>query len=238
MKEASTRLDALWTWTGFSGASRNMSIDEALLNYSIRNDIPLILRFFGWRGPTVTFGYFQPYKALEKFNLVPKIREESIQVIRRPTGGGWVWHQDDYTFSIIISQKKIKKMSSYTDSYWQIHHVLKDALNQLKIRVTMCKKNYKKNSHACFSYPVLSDLMYQNQKVLGGAQLRRRGYVLYQGSMQLKELLIDRKDFIENVKDCVMKHFNLRFKYIDDLDSILEQDELNHLNGKYCSKEW
>ena len=51
-----------------------------------------VLRFYGWTAPAATFGYFQKYADVERATLLRPL-------IRRPTGGGIVPHDADWTYS-------------------------------------------------------------------------------------------------------------------------------------------
>src|SRR5579862_9440668 len=72
----------------------NMALDEALLEAVARLRSP-VLRFYGWTGPAATFGYFQRYAEVE---CATSLRP----LIRRPTGGGIVPHDVDWTYSLVF----------------------------------------------------------------------------------------------------------------------------------------
>jgi len=78
--------------SGRCDAAFNMALDEALLENVARLDSP-VLRFYGWTEPAATFGYFQKYAEVERATLL-------CPLIRRPTGGGIVPHDADWTYSI------------------------------------------------------------------------------------------------------------------------------------------
>src|SRR6201996_7923753 len=80
--------------SGKSEAALNMALDEALLEAMPRLQIP-VLRFYGWIQPAATFGYFQKY---EEVAVTTHLRP----LIRRPTGGGIVPHDADWTYSAVF----------------------------------------------------------------------------------------------------------------------------------------
>ena len=73
----------------------NMALDEALLEASAHVGKP-VLRFYGWAEPAATFGYFQKFADVERATLLRPL-------IRRPTGGGIVPHDADWTYSLVFS---------------------------------------------------------------------------------------------------------------------------------------
>jgi lipoate-protein ligase A len=69
-----------------------MALDEALLEAMSRLGKPL-LRLYGWTEPAASFGYFQKYVEVERATLLRPL-------VRRPTGGGIVPHDADWTYSL------------------------------------------------------------------------------------------------------------------------------------------
>ena len=77
---------------GLGEAAFNMALDEALLESSARIGAP-VMRFYGWKQAAATFGYFQHFAEVEQATLLRPL-------IRRPTGGGLVPHDSDWTYSL------------------------------------------------------------------------------------------------------------------------------------------
>src|SRR5438045_2668802 len=70
----------------------NLALDEALLQAMPRLGRP-VLRFYGWTERAASFGYFQKLAEVERLvQLRP--------LVRRPTGGGIVPHDGDWTYSL------------------------------------------------------------------------------------------------------------------------------------------
>src|SRR5258706_1480850 len=72
----------------------NMALDEALLEAMPRLGKP-VLRFYGWTERAASFGYFQKYSEIEPLTPLRPL-------VRRPTGGGLVAHDADWTYSLAI----------------------------------------------------------------------------------------------------------------------------------------
>lgn len=70
----------------------NMALDEALAESVRAGGLPF-LRFYEWEPYTLSLGRFQnPSGLAEAAVLVPRVR--------RPTGGGGIWHADELTYSL------------------------------------------------------------------------------------------------------------------------------------------
>ena len=69
----------------------NMAVDQALLE---RGGLP-VLRVYGWDTPTVTMGYAQSVAKLA--DALP-----DWPVVRRWTGGGVVFHGEDFTYTVMV----------------------------------------------------------------------------------------------------------------------------------------
>ena len=80
-------------------AALNMAIDEFLMNEASKPRRIPVLRIYSWEAPSYSVGYFQKID-----EVVGKIKasQEDIAVVRRLTGGGWVFHGEDLTFSLVI----------------------------------------------------------------------------------------------------------------------------------------
>src|SRR5216117_2340483 len=70
----------------------NMALDESLLQAMPRLG-KAALRFYGWIQPAASFGYFQKYHIVEQMTTLRPL-------VRRPTAGGLVPHDSDWTYSL------------------------------------------------------------------------------------------------------------------------------------------
>ncbi|MEM0486808.1 MAG: lipoate--protein ligase family protein, partial [Sulfolobales archaeon] len=78
----------------------NMAMDEALLFTVAMGGVPT-LRLYVFNKPTVTLGYFQKVEEVVDLEFA---RKEGIDVVRRVTGGGAVYHdpEGEVTYSIVV----------------------------------------------------------------------------------------------------------------------------------------
>jgi len=162
----------------------NMALDEALLEAMSRLGKP-VLRFYGWTEPAATFGYFQKYAGVER---ATKLRP----LIRRPTGGGIVPHDADWTYSLAFPPGHEWHSLKAEASYRRVHEWIQSAFASLKIETELapcCRKSETGNrkseiATACFVGHEKFDLLCQGRKIAGAAQRRNKLGLLIQGSVQ------------------------------------------------------
>ena len=157
--------------------TQNMAADEALLEFAKEIDAP-VLRFYGWKTSAATFGYSQKYAELEKLTLLRPL-------IRRPTGGGLVSHDRDWTYSLCVPPHHVWYSLKAKESYRKIHEWLRDAFLLSKIQTELNPTAVKDIPGQCFMGAEEMDLLWQGKKIAGAAQRRNRKGLLIQGSVQL-----------------------------------------------------
>jgi len=154
-----------------------MAIDEALLEHCA---CPA-LRFYGWRGPSVSFGYFGKFADIAR-------ETKNREFVRRWTGGGSVLHGQDLTYSLITPASNPASLRGPPLIYAAIHSAIRQALAADGRETELAMAAGPKTSDACFANPVRDDLIFRGRKIAGAAQRRTRGGFLHQGSIQLPNL--------------------------------------------------
>src|ERR1700690_3670290 len=122
--------------SGKCDAAFNMALDEALLESVSQIGKP-VLRFSGWTEPAATFGYFQKFSDIERATHLRPL-------IRRPTGGGIVPHDADWTYSFVVPPNHEWYALKAIESYRRIHEWIQSAFTKLKIETELapcCKKS-------------------------------------------------------------------------------------------------
>lgn len=163
----------------------HMALDETLV--SLR-PAEITLRFYHWApGPAVTFGYAQAYKDVCRLAAARGLTHE---MVRRPTGGGVVFHTDDLTFSLIFPST-LRPVEIYEKFHACAQaNLAKAGQTRTALEGPVAKEAYRPGSSgaasACFQNPVENDVLNQRgQKILGGALRRFGTTLLYQGSLQI-----------------------------------------------------
>lgn len=182
--------------TGASSPGVNMAVDEAIMTAHSEGKVPPTVRFFHWQPASLSIGYFQ--KAEEEVDFAA-LRERGIGFVRRPTGGRAVLHDQELTYSMIVSEDYAGMPKTVTEAY----RVLSEGLLQGFLRlgldarmVNLAEEEEKAKyaaaagSAACFDSPSWYELVVEGRKVAGSAQTRQKGVILQHGSILL-ELDID-----------------------------------------------
>src|SRR5258706_6996253 len=110
--------------SGKCNAAFNMALDEALLEAMPRLQTPA-LRFYGWTEPAATFGYFQHYAEVETWTSLRPL-------IRRPTGGGLVPHEADWTYSLAFPLTHWWFHLRAEESYRRLHEWIQESFVRLE----------------------------------------------------------------------------------------------------------
>lgn len=232
----------------------NMAIDESLL---LNNDGKnVILRFFKWEFPSISIGTFQKITELN----IDFIKEKNIPIVRRPTGGKAVYHDDELTYSIIIpSNHPIYKLD-ILESYKLISEIFIESLKEYNIIAKLTKKS-KDESGFCFSAQNYYEVSVDGKKIIGSAQRRKREGILQQGSIpfsidyevvkkifnlnsldgftSLKELKndIDIYEFEDRLTKNFIKFFNIKYEF-RDLSEIEIENAKILFTEKYSKYSW
>jgi len=77
----------------------NMGTDEAILNAVAEGRAAPTLRLYRWSPPCVTIGYFQSMEAEVDLTACAAAR---VDAVRRLTGGGAVYHDEEITYSLVV----------------------------------------------------------------------------------------------------------------------------------------
>ncbi len=154
----------------------NMARDENIFNNVIDNVIPGAIRFYNWDKPAVTIGFHQ-----KEFRFSDRSLE--IPIIRRPTGGGAVLHYNDLTFS--ISSSVLDPFNGdILNTYRQISGILLEAFSVCGIEAEL-NASEGTFSNICFERAAQLELTCMGRKIMGAAQVRKKGFFLLQGVIPL-----------------------------------------------------
>ena len=158
-----------------------MATDEALLDHADRTGVAT-LRLYSWSPPCLSFGRHEA--ALRRYNR-ELIERMGVDVVRRPTGGRAVWHEDEVTYAVAAP---IAEFGSLSASYCAIHERLAAALRLLGLAPTLAPQASVPrldSRGACFAAPVGGEVLIGGKKVVGSAQVRRGRAFLQHGSILL-----------------------------------------------------
>jgi lipoate-protein ligase A len=156
--------------------SWNMAFDEALLEIVQEFGRP-VLRLYGWKEPAATFGYFQKYHEVETWTSLRPL-------IRRPTGGGLVPHDADWTYSLVFPPHHAWYGLRAEESYRRVHEWISDSFRELRVAAALSESRVKAVPGQCFVGAEKFDVLASGRKIAGAAQKRNKLGLLIQGSIQ------------------------------------------------------
>lgn len=228
----------------------NMAIDEAILEGINKGDGPATLRFYQWREPTISLGYFQKFEELAR-------QDDEIgqmAVVRRQTGGGAILHDDELTYSLIMPLD-VGDSSDIQEMYKLVHDAYIRVLGENGVAAVYRGGDQRGNSQRgpffCFAREHQLDLTVGDDKLVGSAQRRIKNAVLQHGSLILQrhfaqqpcgEALvagqkpIDLQVFMRQVADIIS--VKLGMEVVEGQLSDSERERSIELESKYAGEQW
>jgi lipoate-protein ligase A len=224
------------SWFFLDSGSRppafNMALDEALLEAMSRLGRP-VLRFYGWTESAATFGYFQKYADVERATLLRPL-------IRRPTGGGIVPHDADWTYSLAFPPGHEWHSLKAEESYRRVHEWIQSAFAKLDVTTELAPPSRKsaippspsasarqasiqaaskrsadgrdpQSAIGCFAGYEKFDLLWNGRKIAGAAQRRNKLGLLIQGSVQPPPGSLARTDWQKAMSDVGQVEFGVEW---------------------------
>ncbi|MGD0615731.1 MAG: lipoate--protein ligase family protein [Verrucomicrobiota bacterium] len=173
--------------SGPGPAAFNMAFDEALLGAMPRLQRPA-LRFYGWTERAASFGYFQKYAEVERATRLRPL-------VRRPTGGGIVPHDADWTYSLAFPVAHEWYFLTAVESYRRVHKWIQKAFERLHVSSALASDCRRAGPGQCFVGHEKFDLLWRGGKIAGAAQRRTREGLLIQGSIQPPPIPLRRRDW-------------------------------------------
>jgi len=154
-------------------AYMNMAIDEAILMARIMGKVPNTIRFYRWEPSAVSLGMFRPIDDVD----LGACRRLGVDVVRRPTGGGTVYHdrEGEITYSVVVDAGSLGN-PDVPGSYELICSGLIRACELLGLEAELNPGGPR----AC------PNVIIGGRKVSGNAQVWRRGGILQHGTFLIK----------------------------------------------------
>ncbi len=188
----------------------NMAVDEAILNAVAEGQLPPTLRFFAWVPPCFSLGYAQPVADVD----LERLRARGWGLVRRPTGGRAILHTDELTYSVIAPMDEPRVLGGVVESYRLLSAGLLRGVERLGLSAQADRKPKSQilgdprseakgtrpksqdpdptyqlpittSNPICFETPSDYEITANGKKLLGSAQVRKRGVVLQHGTLPL-----------------------------------------------------
>ncbi len=210
----------------------NMAADELLLEKAAPHLEYPLLRLYRWDRPSLSIGRSQSY---------PFEQEGSYCIVRRPTGGGNVFHDVDLTYTVVVPAHHHILQLNRMDSYRIFHQAMLPMVAKLGFSGELQQREQEKVDRAtmkCFASPSRFDVVDRGgEKFAGAAQRRTRAGILHQGSIKLE---LTRGDW-DALERALLEAFRtgLEVEYSPwkpDAEFLAGVDLLTR--EKYAGKEW
>lgn len=154
-----------------NNAYMNMAVDEAILTARIASKIPNTLRIYRWHPSAVSIGKNQNPESEVYLDACKQI---GVDVVRRISGGGTVYHDYDgeVTYGLIAKTETLGT-SDITAVYAKVYEAIKDALRLLGITADFSTGDAKN----------CPNMTVDGKKISGSSQIITHGVVLQHGTL-------------------------------------------------------
>lgn len=173
--------------TGESSAEENMRIDAELLSRVGSQKRP-ILHLYDWKGDCGTYGHFiDPGKFID----LERAKRRGLQLARRPTGGGIIFHVWDLAFSVLMPAScsffSRNTLGNYAFVNGAVLKAVKEFLKNKNLEIIEddAPSLDENCQNFCMAKPTKYDVMLQGKKIAGAAQRQTKDGYLHQGSIAL-----------------------------------------------------
>jgi lipoate-protein ligase A len=161
----------------------NMAVDEALMESAGNQESPATVRLYGFAPPTLSFGRFQKIRDRIRWEAV---REDGITLVRRPTGGQAVLHDQELTYSVVLHKDQLQPFHK-REIYGFVAELLLEGLVRLGVQgQSNRKRSGDLHNPDCFrstgEYEIASS---SAKKLIGSAQVVNRKASLQHGAIPL-----------------------------------------------------
>lgn len=203
----------------------HQAVEEVLIEQMKNSDMRPTLRFWYRPHTSIPMGRFQSYSDEVEQDYVSS---NDIEVVRRITGGGAMFSEpgDVITYSIYLPESEVK--DNIEESYKELDSFAVEALREIGVDV---------------SYEPVNDIVHEDGKVGGAAQLRKDGAVLHHTMMSydlnIERMLKALRIGDEKVSDKAIKSAEQRVSRISDHTDLQRGEIIDKLMEKFLEdKEW
>jgi len=164
-----------------------MALDEKIFFRYLKDKIP-VFRVYSWETPSFTYGVSQK-KPGQEINLA-HCAKDGINLAKRMTGGGILFHDDEITYSLTCSKADIGENKDTFVSYRNICAFLISFYKSLGLNPSFALEadDFDKDSGThplCSASHEKYDILINGKKIGGNAQKRNREAVFQHGSLPL-----------------------------------------------------
>jgi lipoate-protein ligase A len=182
----------------------DMAIDEALAEAVGSGASVPVARLYGFSPPALSLGRFQKFKSSARME---KLEADGITLVRRPTGGHAVLHDDELTYSVVLPKENgsgaqppgggdpgsggqpltVRAIGARKREVYEfIARTLLAGLAELGLKGTVnSARTGDLHNPDCFSSAGEYEITAGGRKLIGSAQMTTRTAILQHGSIPL-----------------------------------------------------
>ncbi|MDO8536609.1 MAG: lipoate--protein ligase family protein [Candidatus Omnitrophota bacterium] len=169
-----------------SDAVYNMAMDEKIFSRYMEDGIP-VFRIYGWGSPSFTYGVSQ--KPENEIDL-NRCALDCVQIAKRMTGGGVLFHHNEITYSLVCAKEDIGEPDGVLVSYRKICAFLISFYRSLGLDASFAleAEDFKDRCaphELCSASREKYDIIINGKKIGGNAQKRKRRVVFQHGSIPI-----------------------------------------------------
>jgi lipoyl(octanoyl) transferase len=157
----------------------NMALDHALMDSARAGGAP-VLRLYRWSPACLSLGRNQPADGMYDADA---LAADGFDLVRRPTGGRAVWHQNELTYAVVGQARELGGPRGF---YLAVNRALRAGLVELGVPAELqpaTARAVRPSLDACFREPAEGELVLNGRKLIGSAQYREAGAILQHGSL-------------------------------------------------------
>jgi hypothetical protein len=189
--------ELLWCCDGALAGDVNMERDRALWRTCEADPSPGVrLRLYGWSPRALSLGFHQPAAEVDEALL----RTSGVQLVRRPTGGAAVLHDDEITYSVTAPLGLPGFGRGVLEIHGAIAAAMRDAFAALGVGVDFGGGGQPRE-FACFAGAGGHEMTVGGRKLVGSALRRGRRGFLQHGSILRGEGHLELCSFMAGLDD-------------------------------------
>jgi lipoate-protein ligase A len=159
-----------------------MALDEEIYKGYLEDGVG-VLRLYRWQKPSFTYGFAQ--NPQDHLDLVA-CAADGVEVVKRITGGGILFHNDEITYSFVCSKSDLGEPPGVFVDYRNVCSFLKRFYESLGLKVDFSLevagfKDRCAPHELCSAAHEKYDLVIGTKKIGGNAQKRNRQTVFQHG---------------------------------------------------------
>ena len=164
----------------------NMALDEKIFDRYMEDGIP-VFRVYGWKSASFTYGVSQkPENEID----IKRCALDGVQIAKRMTGGGVLFHHNEITYSLVCAKEDIGEPAAVFVSYRKICAFLISFYRSLGLNASFAleAEDFKilcAPHELCSASREKYDIVINGKKIGGNAQKRKRRAVFQHGSIPI-----------------------------------------------------